>query len=72
MGPSARGWGGLGKSCLLHLVSVAFIQVEISRGCWSPCLELGDRAELVLSTEVTMTAWSRLGSSGQGGRHKAR
>lgn len=32
----------------LHLPPVEFIQVETARGCWGPCLVLGDRAVLVL------------------------
>lgn len=49
-----------GEESLL-LSTVEFIQVEMARGCWSPCLVLGDRAVLVLSTMVVMATWEQTG-----------
>lgn len=50
---SAWGWGPKEEEPL-HSSPVECIQVERARGCWGPCLVLGDRAVLVLGTMVAM------------------
>lgn len=55
------GLGRPGGEESLHLSPVKFVQVEMARGCWGPCLVLGDRAVLVLSTVVAMATWEQTG-----------